>query len=222
MKVVLASRNKNKIRELETILAERSSVKIELLSLDDIGFIGDIDETGATYEENALLKASVPASLGYVGIADDSGLSVDALDGAPGVYSARFAGVNGEHPTYADNNALLLKTMESIPDGERAAGFISVVACVLPKGMKADIPAECLVRTADGFDAFTFRGECRGVIARAPAGTEGFGYDPLFYVPELGRTFAQLTADEKNAISHRGRAVRGFTELFARVFRAER
>ncbi len=220
MKVVLASRNKNKIRELETIFAERSSVKTEFLSLDDIGFAGDIEETGSTYEENALLKASVPAALGYIGVADDSGLSVDALDGAPGVYSARFAGVNGSHPTYAENNALLLKTMEPVPDAERGAAFISVIACVLPKGMTADIPAEFLVRTVDGFDSFTVRGECRGVINHAPAGKDGFGYDPLFYVPELGKTFAELTAEEKNAISHRGRAVRAFTDVFAKAFAA--
>ena len=221
MKVVLASRNKNKIAEMGTLLAQSSSFPIEILSLDDIGVAGDIEETGTTYEENALIKASVPAKLGYIGIADDSGLSVDALNGGPGVYSARYAGKNGEHPTYADNCNLLLKNMVNVPDEKRGAGFVSVVACVLPQGCETEIPAEMRTQTADGLTAFTVRGECRGVIAREAHGAGGFGYDPLFYVPELGQTFAEIAPEAKNAISHRGKAVRAFCEQFAAIFAKE-
>jgi len=215
MKVVLASRNKKKIRELETLLETLTSRDIEVLSLDDIGYTGEIEEDGASFAENALIKAAVPASLGYIGIADDSGLMVDALNGAPGIYSARYA---GEGTTDGKNNEKLLCEMESVPDEQRGGAFVSVIACVLPAGMEADIPDGVRAVTREGLTAFTIRGACRGTILRKPRGTDGFGYDPLFYVPAKSRTFAELPAEEKNEISHRGIAMRSFCAAFTRVF----
>ena len=196
IKLVLASRNPNKVRELRTFLAPFSD-RVDVLSLDDIGFSGEIEETGETFEENALLKAKVPASLGYVGIADDSGLSVDALDGAPGVYSARYAGEHGDDDA---NNDLLLEHMKAVPDAERTASFVSVIACVFPDGSKPIVA----------------RGACEGVILRERRGNGGFGYDPLFYYEPYGKTYAQMNADEKNAISHRARAMERFAAEFAK------
>ena len=215
MKVVLASRNKKKIRELETLLETLTSRDIEVLSLDDIGYTGDIEEDGASFAENALIKAAVPASLGYIGIADDSGLVVDALNGAPGIYSARYA---GEGTNDGKNNEKLLAEMNDVPDDRRGGAFVSVIACVLPEGMEAEIPDGVRSVTREGLTAFTIRGECRGTILRKPRGTDGFGYDPLFYVPEKSRTFAELSAEEKNEISHRGIAMRAFCAAFTRVF----
>lgn len=215
MEIVLASRNKNKIKELETLLSELCGDKVKVLSLDDIGYEGDIEEDGESYEENAVIKASVPASLGYIGVSDDSGLSVDCLDGAPGIYSARYA---GEDVTYAENNALLLKNMDKVKDSDRGAAFVSVVALVAPEGL-LNIPHKCtdghLTEFACGrsgrkVDVLAVRGECRGVILNELRGEGGFGYDPLFYVPEEGETFAQLSPEAKNKISHRGKAMRAF------------
>lgn len=214
MKIVLASRNAKKIRELETLLAEHSSMHIEVLSLDGIGFNEDIVEDGTSFEENAWIKASVPASLGYIGIADDSGLAVDALDGAPGIYSARYGGAG---TTDARNNEKLLAELQDVADEERGAAFVSAVACVFPKENGVSIPAD--VRTEkDGLSGFIVRGECRGTILREGRGCDGFGYDPLFYVAEKGRTFAELSSDEKNAISHRGVAMRAFCRQFLSLF----
>lgn len=214
MKIVLASRNAKKIKELETLLAQHSSMHIEVLSLDDIGYTEEIVEDGTSFEENAWIKASVPAKLGYIGIADDSGLSVDALGGAPGIYSARYG---GEGTNDAKNNEKLLTELHTVPDEERGAAFVSAVACVFPKEYAVEIPEE--VRTEkDGLAGFVVRGECRGTILRALRGNSGFGYDPLFYVAEKGCTFAELPADEKNAISHRGVAMRAFCRQFLNLF----
>ncbi len=215
MKIVLASRNKKKIRELETLLAQSTSMHIEVLSLDDIGYSDDIVEDGTSFAENALIKASVPASLGYIGIADDSGLTVDALDGAPGIYSARYSGEGADD---GKNNEKLLREMQNVPDELRGAGFVSAVACVLPLGMQAEIPSEIRVQSREGLDAFVLRGECRGTILHEKHGEGGFGYDPLFYVAEKGKTFAELSAEEKNAISHRGIAMRAFCAAFTAIF----
>lgn len=215
MKIVLASRNQKKIRELETFLADLTSIDIEVLSLDDIGYTAEIEEDGTSFLENALIKASVPASLGYIGIADDSGLAVDALDGAPGIYSARYA---GEGTTDEKNNAKLLSALENVPDEKRAGGYVCVVACVLPRGMKVAIPPQLYVRTRDGLDAFALRGECRGRILRTGQGDGGFGYDPLFCADHMEKTFAELSWDEKNAISHRGHAMRAFCAAFDDIF----
>jgi len=197
MDFVLASRNRRKIAELEAILRtfapEKS--KFRLLSLDDIGVTEEIAETGKTFEENAIIKASVAASKGYWGIADDSGLCVDALDGEPGVYSARYAAINGfDMGLSADgnNNMLLLEKLRGLPYEQRTAKFVCVIAVCPPLG-KAD--------------PITVRGECPGVILDGPRGHSGFGYDPLFFYEPAGKTFAELSAEEKNEVSHRARAL---------------
>ena len=144
-KIVLASRNRNKIRELREMLEETGD-GIELLSLDDIGYEGDIEEDGASYEENSALKSLVPASMGYIGVADDSGLSVDVLDGAPGVYSARYA---GEHVTYSDNNEKLLKALENEED--RSARFVCVMTLTVPSDSKVRLPEEIVDRELSAY-----------------------------------------------------------------------
>ncbi len=203
MNYVLASRNKKKIAELEAIL--RSFVtdknKFRLLSLDDIGVTDEIPEDGATFEENAAIKASVPASKGYWGIADDSGLCVDALDGAPGVFSARFAAMNGFSigmDADANNNALLLEKLRDVPHEKRGAKFVCAIAVCPPLGNGG---------------VFTVRGECAGIILEKPRGADGFGYDPLFFHEESGKTFAELGAGRKNEISHRAMALKALAEL---------
>ena len=214
MKIVLASRNAKKIRELETLLAQHSSMHIEVLSLDDIGYTEEIVEDGTSFEENAWIKAATPAAMGYICIADDSGLSVDALGGAPGIYSARYG---GEGTNDAKNNEKLLAEMNEVPDEGRGAAFVSAVACVFPRECDVEIPEE--VRTEkNGLSGFVVRGECRGTILREARGCDGFGYDPLFYVSEKGCTFAELPAEEKNAISHRGVAMRAFCRQFLSLF----
>lgn len=194
MKLILASRNKKKIREMETLLS-RYIEGVQILSLDDVGFEGDIEEDGATYEENALIKArTAVAASGHriAAIADDSGLSVDVLNGAPGVYSARYAGGHGDD---AANNALLLQNLKDVPAAARTARFVCCIACVFPDGRE-----------------ITVRGETEGVIIDEARGEEGFGYDPYFYYEPFGKTFAELSADQKNAISHRGKAVEKLAE----------
>ncbi len=193
IKLVLASRNQKKIKELETLLGPLSS-KVQVLSLDDIGYADDIVEDGTTFAENSKIKASVPAKLGYIGVADDSGLTVDALCGAPGVYSARYS---GEGATDVKNNEKLLSALADVPDEKRGAQFRTVVTCAFPDG--TDFQAE---------------GVCEGRILHAPDGDGGFGYDPLFYYEPFGKTFAALTPEEKNAVSHRGKAMREFVEKF--------
>ena len=193
--MVLASRNKGKLRELQALLTECLGDVIELRSLDEVGIFGEIEENGATFAENALIKARAAAASGYIGLADDSGLAVSALDGAPGVYSARFA---GEHGNDAANNALLLEKLVGVED--RSAAFVCAFACVFP----------------DEREPIVAEGRVEGVILEAPRGEGGFGYDPLFYYPAFEKTFAELSADEKNKISHRGEAIERFAQLFAR------
>ena len=185
MKIVLASKNAHKIRELQTLLSKYIE-GIEILSLDDVGIIDDIEENGSTYLENALIKARVAATSGYIGIGDDSGLSVRALGGAPGVYSARYAGGHGDT---AANNALLLKNLEG--ESDRFAEFVCTIACVFP----------------DGREPICVEGRTQGTILESERGSEGFGYDPLFYYEPFGKTYAELTYDEKNSISHRFKAI---------------
>ncbi len=195
IEIVLASRNKKKIAEFQVLLENAFDGEVKVLSLDDIGFSGDIVETGETFEENAFTKASVPASMGYIGIADDSGLCVDALDGAPGVYSARFSGGDDE-----DNNALLLKLLTDKEN--RLAKYVCTIACVFPDKKENN---------------FVVRGECHGKIIDDRRGTAGFGYDPYFYYEPFGKTFAEIELARKNEVSHRGIAVRKFIEEFSRV-----
>ena len=196
MKIVLASRNKKKISELNALLAKHIP-GIEVFSLDDIGFEGEIVEDGETFEDNAYIKASTVARLGYIGVGDDSGLCVDALDGAPGVYSARYA---GEHGDDAANNALLLKNLADKTD--RTARFVCAIACVFPDDVNT---------------AHVCRGEVEGRIIDEYRGEGGFGYDPLFYYEPFGKTLAEMSAEEKNSISHRGRAIENFAQMLKEI-----
>lgn len=188
MKLVLASQNKKKLVELDTIL---SQLGVQVCSEAEAGVNVEVEETGTTFEENSLLKAkAVMEASGLPAVADDSGLCVDALNGAPGVYSARYG---GEGLDDTGRYRLLLENMRG--QMPRTAKFVSVITCCFPNG-----------------DVISARGECPGTIAFAPMGEGGFGYDPVFFVPSLKKTFAQLTAEEKNAISHRGKALKAFGE----------
>ena len=188
MKLVLASKNQKKLVEMNDIL---SHLGIEVCSEEEAGVDLEVEETGATFEENSLLKAkAVMEASGLPAIADDSGLCVECLNGAPGVYSARYG---GEGLSDEERYRILLENMRG--QMTRAAKFVSVITCCFPNG-----------------DVLSARGECPGTIAYAPMGEGGFGYDPVFFVPELKKTFAQLAPDEKNAISHRGKALEAFKE----------
>ena len=187
MRYILASNNRGKLREMKAILAETGA---EVVSQREAGADFEAEETGTTFEENALIKARAAcAALGEPAIADDSGLCVDALGGAPGVYSARYGGCK----TDPDRVALLLKNLGD--EKNRSAKFVSCIACVFPNG-----------------DVLTARGECPGTITSVPRGDGGFGYDPVFELPGTGKTMAQLTEEEKNAVSHRGHALKQFQE----------
>ena len=196
MNIVLASHNKNKLRELSALLSEafRDREDVTVLSMTDVGLLDEAEETGATFLENAIIKAKDGARSGYIAVADDSGLSVDALGGAPGIYSARYAGEDADDKK---NNDKLLAALAKEP--YRQAKFVCCIACVFPRG---GLP-------------IVARGETYGEILVCPRGENGFGYDPLFWVDELGKTFAELSPDEKNAISHRGRATVKFANLLA-------
>lgn len=195
---VLASGNKNKIREFRQILCERAcdilgdrAPEIEILSLSDIGFYGEIIEDGATFEENAMIKArTVSAACDYPCIADDSGLEVDALDGEPGIYSARYA---GEHGNDNENISKLLRKLEGVPD--RSARFVSSIAYCDKSGK-----------------SFVLRGEACGKILCERRGDNGFGYDPVFECAVHHRSYAELSSEEKNAVSHRRRAIEGLAD----------
>ena len=195
MQLVLASRNKKKIEEMQALLRTHLGEQVRVLSLDDIGYNGDIEEDGSTFEENAVIKASVPASMGYVGIADDSGLEVDALGGAPGIYSARFADDEGEGHDDERSNQKLLRLLGTLPHEQRTARYVCAVALVEPGGRKTVV-----------------RGTCEGYILTEYRGQGGFGYDPLFYFPAFDKTLAQVSAEEKHSVSHRGAAIRALAE----------
>jgi XTP/dITP diphosphohydrolase len=198
----VATHNPGKVREYREILAD---LPLEVTYLDAEGISEEVEETGATFAENAILKATTYARLsGLLTWADDSGLEVDALGGAPGVYSARYAGPDA---TDADRYRKLLNALADVPWDRRTARFRCTVALAMPDGD---------VRTADGAPSakvLTADGVCEGVIAFGPAGSNGFGYDPVFYMPERGVTMAQLEAEVKNVISHRGRAARVAAEI---------
>ena len=188
MKLVLASKNQKKLVEMNDIL---SHLGIEVCSEAEAGVDLEVEETGTTFEENSLLKAkAVMEASGLPAIADDSGLCVDCLNGAPGVYSARYG---GEGLSDEDRYKILLENMRG--QLTRTAKFVSVITCCFPNG-----------------DVLSARGECPGTIAYAPMGDGGFGYDPVFFVPELKKTFSQLAPEEKNAVSHRGKALESFKE----------
>ena len=188
MKLVLASKNAHKLVEMRDIL---SQLGVEVVLESEVGVDVDVEETGATFEENAYLKAhAVMEASGLPAIADDSGLCVDALNGAPGVYSARYGGPGLDD---AGRYKLLLENMRGQLD--RRCKFVSAICCCFPNG-----------------DRVEARGECAGTLAYAPKGADGFGYDPIFFVPGLKKTFAELSPEEKNAISHRGNALKAFRE----------
>ncbi|ETS29827.1 non-canonical purine NTP pyrophosphatase, RdgB/HAM1 family [Photorhabdus temperata] len=186
-KVVLATGNLGKVRELAQLLADFG---LDIVAQTELG-VDSAEETGLTFIENAILKARHAAQItGLPAIADDSGLSVDILGGAPGIYSARYA---GESATDQQNLAKLLDTMKDIPNDQRQAQF----NCVL-----------VYIRHAEDPTPLVFHGRWPGIIAHEPAGNGGFGYDPIFYVPELGCTAAELSGEQKNAVSHRGQALK--------------
>ena len=186
MKFVLASQNKHKLEEMQAILSAHG---VEVVLQSDLGLHVDVEETGGTFAENALLKAkAVMEASGLPAIADDSGVCCDALSGAPGVYSARYGGPELDD---AGRYRLLLANMQGAKT--RAAHFTSAIACVFPNG-----------------DVIEAQGECPGTIAFAPQGDGGFGYDPVFFLPQLRKTYAQLTPEEKAAVSHRGKALEVF------------
>lgn len=191
MRIVLATHNQHKIVELASALADFDH---QVLSLDNFPEVGTIPETGTTLLENSLLKArTVHGLTGLPALADDTGLEVDALDGAPGVYSARWAGIDA---TYADNNLQLLAKLVSVPDEKRTARFRCIISYV---NKKQELWAE---------------GTVEGVILKKQHGVGGFGYDPVFFIPAMNKTLAQLSTTEKNRISHRGRAILNFRKLF--------
>lgn len=182
-RIVAATGNKGKLREIQEILSD-----FEIISMKDLGINVDVEENGDTFRENAYIKAKEISKLTNLPvISDDSGLSVDALSGKPGVYTARFAGVNA---TDDENIDKLLFELKSVPDAKRTARFVSVVCLVLPDGA-------CLYG----------EGACEGIIINERKGENGFGYDPVFYVPSFGKTFAELTSEEKNSISHRKKSL---------------
>lgn len=189
MKVVLASKNQHKLVEMQAILKD---LNIEVLLESQVGVDLEVEETGTTFEENSFLKAeAVMRATGLPALADDSGIAVDALNGEPGVYSARYGG--DESLDDWGRLLLLLKNMEDVPDGQRTGRFVSVITLVYPDGRMVQA-----------------RGEAEGEILREAHGSGGFGYDPIFYYPPAGKTFAELTAEEKNQVSHRARALKLF------------
>ena len=195
MKLIIATNNAHKAQEIRQILADSFSA---LDTLREAGLAIEVVEDGATFAENAVKKAEqvLAAAPGYdAALSDDSGLAVDALGGAPGVYSARYAGPQHDD---ADNNRKLMADMAGVPDGQRGCRFVCAVA---------------LARR--GRPTVTAEGACEGVLRRAPRGENGFGYDPYFYYPPAGRTFAELTGEAKNAVSHRRRALESLRALLA-------
>lgn len=191
-RIIFATGNSGKMREIREIL---SDLPYEVVSMKEAGVEADIVEDGTTFEENALIKAKTIAKLtGEIAMADDSGLEVDYLDKAPGIYSARFL---GEDTSYDIKNKYLIDKLEGVEGKERSARFVCAIACVWPDGKER-----------------VCRATIEGELAKAPAGENGFGYDPIFYVPEFGKTTAQLSLEEKNEISHRAKALREMKKEF--------
>ena len=185
MKIVIATGNAGKMKEIREIL---SDIPYEVVSMKEAGVTADIVEDGTTFEENAIIKAKTIAKLtGEIAMADDSGLEVDYLDKAPGIYSARFL---GEDTSYDIKNKYLIDRLEGVEGADRSARFVCAIACVWPDGREK-----------------VCRATIEGVLAKEPAGENGFGYDPIFYVPEYGKTTAELSMEEKNEISHRAKAL---------------
>lgn len=190
MRIVIATGNKDKVREINEIL---KGTEFDAVSMKEIGIDPEIIEDADSFEGNALIKARTVHELTkeYV-MADDSGLCIDALNGAPGIYSARFC---GEDSTYEEKFKKIFEMLKDVPEEKRTAQFVCAIAVVRPDG-----------------SSFTVRGECHGILHEKPMGDGGFGYDPIFYVPEFGMTTAQMTKDQKNSISHRGKALRAMVD----------
>lgn len=189
--IILATNNKSKVKEISEMM---SGSDITFVSLADAGINVEVEETGTTFEENALLKAREICKLsGKPTISDDSGLEIDALDGAPGIYSSRFM---GEDTSYDIKNNALIEKLENVVDPDRTARFRCCMALVLPDGRE-----------------FVTEGTMEGIIAREPKGINGFGYDPILFIPEYNRTSAELSSEEKNNISHRGETLRKMIEV---------
>ena len=185
MNLILATRNQDKVAEIADILGLSRQ---QVITMDDAGYLGDIDENGTTFEENALIKArAVHQHTGGMVIADDSGLCIDALDGAPGIYSARFAGVQADYP---EKFRLIYEMLAPFPQEKWTCHFICAIALIRPDGSET-----------------TVRGEVSGCISPVSLGDNGFGYDPIFFLPKRGLSMAQLDPVEKNRISHRGQAL---------------
>jgi len=184
-KIIFATGNKGKIKEIQMILAD---LGVEVITMKDAGIVIDIEENGSTYEENALIKArAVAEHTDAIVMADDSGLEIDYLNNEPGIYSARYM---GEDTSYTIKNANLIERLNGVPDEERTARFVCAIAAVLPNGKE-----------------ITTRGIIEGRIGYEEKGSNGFGYDPIFYVPRFGKTTAELSEEEKNQVSHRGNAL---------------
>ena len=191
MKVVLASKNRHKLEEISKITEQ---FDMELVLQSDLGVDIDVEENGSTFEENSYIKAeAVMKATGLPALADDSGIAVDALNGEPGIYSARY-GFDDSLDDWG-RLELLLKNTEHVPDGQRQAQFVCVITMITPDGKTIQA-----------------RGEIHGELTREPAGENGFGYDPIFYYPPLGRTTAELSPEEKNQVSHRANALKVFYE----------
>lgn len=195
-KLLVATHNKGKVTEFSEMMQDMA---IAWLGLDDVGVTEDVPETGDTFRENAVLKAAAYAQMtGLLTLADDSGLEIDALAGAPGVYSARYGGAG---LTHAERYQLVLQQLTAVPEAARTARF------------------RCVIVVADGHGRILAEAEgvCEGVIAQAPAGSGGFGYDPIFFLPDQGQTMAQLSSTEKHQVSHRGRAMRQLEPLLRQI-----
>ncbi|MBE6704337.1 MAG: XTP/dITP diphosphatase [Ruminococcaceae bacterium] len=199
MKIVAATNNKHKVSELTALFESQDT---ELVTLKEINFTDEIIEDGSTFLENARIKAmTVHKATGLPCIADDSGLCVDALGGEPGIYSARYASDNDENSDDLKNNEKLLSKLDQVPENERTARFVSAL---------------CFI-DADGTEVSAI-GKCEGIITREARGEGGFGYDPLFFFPGFGKTFGELTAEEKNEVSHRANAVKILKEKLEKYF----
>ncbi|HEX2569520.1 MAG TPA: RdgB/HAM1 family non-canonical purine NTP pyrophosphatase [Polyangia bacterium] len=206
LELVFATRNQGKLGEMRTLLAALVASPVTLLTLDEVGFTGDVEEDGATFADNARKKAlTVAKAVRRPTLADDSGLLVDALGGAPGVHSARYAGAHGND---AANRAKLLEALAAVPS-PRPAHFSCVLALARPIPYGAGVEILAMEE-----------GRCDGEIAREPRGQGGFGYDPLFYVPAQGRTMAELASHEKDRISHRGQAMNRMAQRLVQLWSA--
>lgn len=194
-KIVFATGNKGKVKEIQMILAD---LGVEVTTMKEEGIFVDVEENGTTYEENAMIKArEVAKHTNAIVMADDSGLEIDYLNKEPGIYSARYM---GEDTSYRIKNGNLIDRLSGVPDEKRTARFVCAIAAVLPDGRE-----------------LTTRGVIEGRIGYEEKGENGFGYDPIFYVPEFGKTTAELTEDEKNKVSHRGRALEKMKEELKKI-----